>query len=479
MYPLMNHLLESAYYKSPVWIQNLAVTALGYRLRHQRTGAEAAELVRALAETERASASQVQDYVDAQLRAIVAHAFHQVPYYRRLSQQIGVKASDIQSVRDLAKLPILEREPIRLAPRDFVAADVEREHRLIKLSTSGTTGTPLTMFCDIASRRRHYAFWTRLRAWFGITPGTYRATFFGRVVCPRGQDQPPFWRVDRFQRNYLFSSHHLHREHLASYSEALRRLQPPEIIGYPSSLHTVAAYLLERGLTDIRPRVVFTTAETLLPHQRRAIEEAFGTTVVDQYGSVEMVHFVSQCEEGNYHVHPEHGLLEAVGPDGKPVPPETPGDAVCTTFVNRAMPLLRYRLGDRVMLRHGPCSCGRHFPMVAVILGRIDDVLVTPSGRPLGRLTPVFGDLTGIREAQIVQPSLDRLVVKLVVGDAFSERQRERLLYELRKRTADEVRVDFEIVSEIAREPSGKVRGVVSLVPAAARQQPQPASDER
>ncbi|MPZ18389.1 MAG: hypothetical protein GEV06_10820 [Luteitalea sp.] len=465
----MHHLLEAAYYKSPVWVQNLAVSALGYTLRRERTGLEASELLRALTETERWSASDLQDHVDAQLRTIVAHAFERVPYYRRLSERTGLKPTDVQSVHDLAKLPILEKEPIRLAPTDFVAAGEDSEHRLIRLSTSGTTGTPLTVFCDITSRRRHYAFWVRLRAWFGITPEAYRATFFGRVVCPRGQDRPPFWRVDRFQRNYLFSSHHLHRQNLASYCDALRRLQPPEIIGYPSSLHAVAVYVLDRGVTDIRPRAVFTTAETLLPHQRRAIEQAFGTNVIDQYGSVEMVHFVSQCERGSYHVHPEHGLLEVVGPDGEPVPAGTPGDAVCTTFVNRAMPLLRYRLGDRVVLRDGSCPCGRNFPMVAEILGRIDDVLVTPSGRPLGRLTPVFGQLDGIREAQIVQPSLDRLVVKLVLVDAFSEVRREKLLYELRKRTGNELRIDLEVVSEIPKESSGKFRAVVSLLRATDR----------
>ncbi|MPY87943.1 MAG: hypothetical protein GEU99_08485 [Luteitalea sp.] len=459
----MHRFLEATYYGSPVWLQNFAVTALGYGLRRERRGPEGTALLEILRQAERWAASDIEAYVDAQLRAMVAHAFDRVPYYRRLSQQTGLKASDIQSTRDLSTLPILEKEQLRRNPEDFTAEPRGGERRL-RLSTSGTTGTPLAVFCDVASRRRHYAFWTRLRAWFGITPGTYRATFFGRVICPRGQERPPFWRVDHFQRNYLFSSHHLHGENLASYCEALKRLQPPEIIGYPSSLHAVAAYVLDKGLTDIRPRVVFTTAETLLPHQRHAIEQAFGTKVIDQYGSVEMVHFVSQCEEGSYHVHPEHGLLEVLGADDRPVPVGTPGGAVCTTFVNRTMPLLRYRLGDQVVLRDATCKCGRNFPLVADILGRVDDVLVTPSGRPLGRLTPVFSQLNGVRAAQIVQPSLDRLVVRLVLGSAFSERQREHLLYELGKRTGKEMRVDLEVVSEIPREPNGKFRAVVSLV---------------
>jgi phenylacetate-CoA ligase len=461
----MHHLFETAYYKSPVWVQNLAVTALGYNLRKERAGREAGEFLYALTETERWPPSAMNDYVDAQLRAMVRHAFERVPYYRRLSEQTSLKAADIRSRDDLWKLPIIEKEQIRQTPRDFVADPQGPDSRLIKLSTSGTTGTPLTIFCDAASRRHHYAFWARLRGWFGVQPAMYRATFFGRVICPPEQQQPPFWRVDRFQRNYLFSSYHLYERNLGSYCEALKQLQPAEIIGYPSSLHALATYILDVGFTDIRPRVIFTTAETLLPYQRDAIERAFGTKVVDQYGSVEMVHFVSQCEKGTRHIHPEHGILEAVDEDGMPVQTGTAGEAVCTTFVNRSMPLLRYRLGDRVVLGDRSCECGRSFPTVAEVLGRVDDVLVTPSGRPLGRLNLIFNPISGLRATQIVQPALDRLVVKLVVDSTFSARHREQLLYEFRKRTGSDMRIELEVVPEIPREPNGKFRAVVSLLP--------------
>jgi len=176
-----------------------------------------------------------------------------------------------------------------------------------------------------------------------------------------------------------------------------------------------------------------------------------------------MAMFVSQCEQGAYHVHPEHGVLEVVGPDGAPVAPGMPGEAVCTGFVNRAMPLLRYRLGDRVVMQEGPCGCGRPFPLVAEILGRADDVLMTGAGVPLGRLDPVFKPLTGIRATQIVQPAPDRLVLRLVVDDTFSATDRDSLLYELRKRTGSEMRIDFEFVDAIPKETNGKFRAVINL----------------
>jgi phenylacetate-CoA ligase len=267
------------------------------------------------------------------------------------------------------------------------------------------------------------------------------------------------------QRNHLFSSYHLSKVNLRAYYDALQRLRPPEIIGYPSSLFALATYVLEQGLEPLRPHVVFTTAETLLAHQRPALERAFGATVADQYGCTEMSLFVSQCEMGTYHLHPEHGILEVLLPDGKPAPEGTPGEAVCTGLVNMAMPLLRYQLGDRVVLSKRPCACGRSFPVIEEILGRMDDVLITPSGRPLGRLDPIFKPLSGIREAQILQVSRDRLLVRLATEPAFTTRDRESLLHELRKRIGDEMAIDLEFVPRIPKEHNGKFRAVVSLLP--------------
>ena len=459
----MHRLLEHGYYRSPVWLQNLAVTAFGYSLHRQRSGADLTYL-ETLKESECWSAGQVQDYVDDEVRAMVAHAFTHVPHYRRLAAALGLEASDIRSVKDLRKLPILEKDEIRRTPTDFVSEVPTSSHAPFKLSTSGTTGKPLTIYCDPASRQRHYAFWSRLRGWFGITPGMHRATFFGRIICSPSQQRPPFWRYDRFQRNYLFSSYHLAPQYLDSYCEALRRLQPPEIIGYPSSLAAVATHILDRGITDIRPRVVFTTAETLLDTQRAAIEAAFSAPVIDQYGCTEMAIFVSQCEKGAYHVHPEHGVLEVVDSSGAPVPPGGVGQAVCTGLINRTMPLLRYRLGDHVALQAGACGCGRNFPRLASVLGRTDDVLVTPSGRPLGRLDPVFKPLRGLRATQIVQPSRDTLIVRAVVDGTFSKSDSDNLLYELKKRTGDEMKVTLEFVDAIPKGPNGKFRAVVSLL---------------
>ena len=431
-------------------------------MRRQRYGPEGDAFLVHLRETEQLHAAGLVAYQERALQRVVRRAFETVPYYRRMAAEYQLRADDIQTIADLRKLPLLEKDTIRHNPEDFLPSDPASRRAIFRLHTSGTSGMPITVYCDYPSRRRHYAFWSRLRSWFGITRDMDRATFFGRIIASPDQTQPPFWRSDRAQRNTLFSSYHLAPQNLPAYYAELCKRSPVEIIGYPSSLFPLACYCNSKKLTGIRPKVVFTTAETLLSHQRAELMHAFEAPVVDQYGCTEMVLFASQCEQGSYHLHPEHGILEVIGPDGCPVPDGTTGEAVCTGLINDAMPLLRYRLGDRLAIADGLCSCGRAFPQLVQVAGRVDDVLVTPSGRPLGRLDPVFKPLSGIRETQIVQTHLDRLLLRLVADATFGERDREELLYELGKRVGEGMQIDLEFVPFIPKDANGKFRTVIS-----------------
>src|SRR5262249_21305312 len=158
-------------------------------------------------------------------------------------------------------------------------------------------------------------------------------------------------------------------------------------------------------------KAIITSAETLTAAQRELIEGVFGTRCFDQYGCTEQSLFVSQCEHGTYHTHPEYGIVEILR-DGAPARVGESGEVVCTSFTNDAFPLLRYRLGDLAAFGDEDCRCGRAFPVLERIIGRLDDVLVTPDGRQIGRLDPVFKGRRTIREAQVVQETESEVTVR-------------------------------------------------------------------
>jgi phenylacetate-CoA ligase len=206
---------------------------------------------------------------------------------------------------------------------------------------------------------------------------------------------------------------------------------------------------------DLRMKVVVTSAEPLTDDQRAVIGAAFGCPVRETYGMTENVAAASECEAGRLHLWPEVGAVEV-----------RDGEFICTGLLNDAMPLIRYRLGDRGRLAPETemCPCGRTLPVIAGVEGRTSDLLITPDGRRIFWLNPVFYGLP-VRQGQIVQETLQRVRVRFIPAPDFTEAAGRALVTRLRERVGD-VEVVLEPVAEMPRTAAGKVRAVVSSVAA-------------
>jgi len=182
----------------------------------------------------------------------------------------------------------------------------------------------------------------------------------------------------------------------------------------------------------------------------------------------ENVAAASECTGGRLHTWPEVGWIEVVA-DGRPVPPGMPGEFVCTGLLNRATPLVRYRIGDNGHLADPAevCGCGRGLPVIGGIDGRTNDLLLTVDGRPVFWLNPIFYEIP-VRQAQIVQETLERVQVRYVPGPHFTAESATTIAERLRSRLG-EVEVVLEAVADLPRK-NGKLRAVVCLIPPAERE---------
>lgn len=459
----MNRCLENIYFKSPVLLQNIITSIYGYWLYRQRYIGNHDKYLQQLLESQWYSSKELQKLVESKLVEIIRYAIRNVPFYKELSKRGKIKENDIQGISDLEKLPIISKEIIREKPEYFLA-DCFHKRELIILYTSGTTGKSLKIYVDKDSRRHAYAFFTRFKIWAGVNGNLPSVTFAGRTIVPPEADRPPFWRRNAVMNNYLFSSYHLSQKNLIHYVEMLKKIQPNFIDSYPSSLYIVAKYMEENELYGIFPKAIITSAETLLDYQRETIERVFKCPIFDQYGCTEQAVFISQCEMGTYHIHPEYGIVEFLREDGSKASPGEPARLICTGFTNRAMPFIRYDIGDIGIASDQVCSCGRAFPVVEKIVGRIDDIIVTKDGRQVGRLDPIFKGLQSIKEAQIVQEDYDEIIIKVVPGKAYKEEDGLVVVNELKKRVGYHVYVEIQIVDEIPRSAAGKFRAVISKV---------------
>lgn len=446
------------YQAAPVWAQNLALSAYGARLRFVRHGAEGARTLRWLRETQWWSQERLAAYQRETLTALVARAVREVPFYRERELRPLRDGDALERIRDL---PLLTKQDVQQAGRAMLVDEAHRR-RLEEIHTGGTTGKPLAVYCDSAALQRNYAFFERLKDWAGVAGRPRVATFAGRtLVAP--DSRGPYWRRNYAAKQLLCSSYHISPSTVGAYVDALAAFAPAMIDSYPSNLEPIARHMIATGDTRVRPRAVITSSETLFPEVRALVEQAFGCRVFDHYGGAEMVAFVTQCEHGGYHANQEFGLLEVlVG--GRPARPGETGELVATGFINPVMPLLRYATGDSAVLAEGPCACGRASARLERIEGRMDDVVVTPEGRLVGRLDPIFKAVSSLHETQIIQDRPDHVRVEVVVTGELAAAEQDELLAQLRLRLGPSMHMDLVRVPQIQRTGRGKLRTVVNLV---------------
>jgi phenylacetate-CoA ligase len=228
----------------------------------------------------------------------------------------------------------------------------------------------------------------------------------------------------------------------------------------------MAQWITRTGYELRGPASIVTGAEALYEAERKEIEGAFDCPVFDTYGCREFMLIAAECEQhAGLHVNADHLVVELVDPKGRAVA-DGPGDVVITDLHNFAMPLVRYRNGDRATAMIGAaCACGRGLPLLRSVDGRILDMIATPDGRnvPGEFFVYVMLGRTAIKRYQIVQVATDALEVRIMSHDALPGSECDLITAQIAKVTGPLMRIMIKKVDAIEEPASGKRRVTVSL----------------
>lgn len=425
-------------------------------LMARREGSRHLEYLRYLRRTQFDPPEVIRARQLAALKVQLRHAYDTVPYYRTAWRAAGVHPSDVKSLTDLAAFPILTKTDIRTHERELLSTAFDAARLRVK-RTSGSTGVPLTVRIDEPAVQWKAACTIRSDEWSGWRLGQ-------RVAKVWGNPEYRHFGWKGRLRNYLFDravyldTIHLTDERIAEFTRTIRRHRPGLIFGHAHSVYLLACSLKKSGIDDIRPNGIITTAMPLHDWQRTVIEEVFGRPVTNRYGCEEVSLIASQCEHHQgLHVNADSVFTE-IGEEGK---------LLVTDLTNRAMPLVRYQIGDVVVGSDRVCPCGRGMPMLERIEGREADYVVTPSGSLISgiSLTENFALLIpGTAQVQVVQESLHLLRIRLVADESFGDASRRQIAKLVHEMFGPTVRCDVELVDAIPQEPSGKYRFCISKV---------------
>lgn len=451
----------------PVFIQNIMCSIYGYqKIRYRYHSPLYEKWLRFYTESASWPDEKLRAYQLEQTMRTIHYAYQHVPFYKERFDEIGITPDDIKTIEDMKKMPYLEKSDIRRAGKGLIS-DEYRPEELFVHPTSGSTGTPLILYNNrIGAIRSHACRWAQCRP--NISMGEPYANFTGLELIEPGRHKPPFWRMNWAARQRLYSVFHMNDQTLPYYIEDLSRFRPLWLYGYPSAIYTVAEFIIRTGYTyPSPPKAVVVSSEQCLPHYRRMIEQAFKTRLWDEYGQGEMAGLAFECTCGKFHERADYSLMEFI-PTGQKEDDFDVCELICTSFINDAWPLIRYRVGDlAVVSPDAKCPFGLPGRVIERIYGRTGHFLVAGDGSRISNISVMAKKCRNIRAMQAVQEKVGYLRLVVVPEKEYDVKADEPFMIEqFRKKLGDESRmhIDVEYVAGIPLTKAGKFLSIVSKI---------------
>ncbi len=410
------------------------------------------------------SPTQLKELQNQRLKFLIKHAYNDVPYYRRIFRERKLTPNDIKTEEDLHKLPILTKDIIRKNFSGLEAVNFDSWKPWLS-KTGGSTGEPLKFYITKTNISVGWACNFRGWEWAGYKLRDKCVNLGGSSIVPAQKSKLSKRLRYVIERNLPLSAVSMNKEIMNQYAEKIRQFKPKFIRGYPSAIYLFAEHLKEARTEDINPKAILTTAEVLYPIQRKAIESQFGCRVFDGYGARDGGANAMECSEhSGFHVSVESAVIEFVK-DNETVSSGESGEMLCTDLFNYAMPFIRYAVGDVGTPADELCQCGRGLPLIKSIEGRTADIIKLGDGTVLSgpAFTLLFKEFD-IEQYQIVQTAKNRLLIKVVKGIDYAEKDTTSILNVIKAHAGEDAEVNIEIVDDIPPMKSGKRRFFISKV---------------
>lgn len=433
------------------------------------TGKGVQRAYRELKKTDFCSKEDLLTLQESKLQSIVEYAYENSVFYKNRFDALGLSPKDIKSISDLTKIPLLSKQDVRENLYTGLLVSGLNEKDILKINTSGSTGEPFTIFADRQQLEFRFATTIRSAEWTGWRIGDRQARLWHQTLG-MSKTQALREKIDAiFLRRLFIPAFEVDSKSILKIINRLNRKKPALLDGYAESLNLIASFLNQSKIEiKFQPKAIMSSAQALPDETRMQIERAFKSKVFDKYGSREFSGIAYECtsHEG-HHVMEESYIVELLIND-RPARPGEIGEVVITDLLNRAVPMIRYRIGDLAVAMDNEvnCDCGRSHMRIGRIEGRTQAIVHCANGTWIpGTFFAHFfkGYEDCVRFFQIHQSQKGEFELKMVKGLGFSLEKFDDLMVDLRKYVG-ETKIDVVEVSEIPMVRTGKRSPVVSLI---------------
>ena len=414
------------------------------------------------------SIDEIREYQFNRLKMVIENAYVNVPFYHDQWKKIGLEPSDIKSFEDFTKIPILTKNTIRNNTEQMFSRK-STKNQLIKSGTGGTTDSPIIIYYNryrakIKEAEMHY-----FREWFNWYIGNKIAYLWGAPQDIPDISHAKYRFINRvtFNKLYLFSSL-MNKSTMKQFINKINQFKPDILQGYSNPVYILADFILKNHVKIHFPKSIVLTAEPCHPFQREIIEKAFGSEVFTFYGCREGGYVGCECHHhSGYHINCSSIYMEFITKKGQAKSGDL-GDIVFTDLYNFDMPFIRYQIGDLGIPDENPCPCGSNLPLMKFFAGRETEVFITPDGSLVPGVSlcdRIIEDCEGVQQLQFIQEKIDELIVKIVKGPKYSDKDLNQLDNRLDNYFQGKLNIVKIFVDDIPKEKSGKTRFCISKVP--------------
>jgi phenylacetate-CoA ligase len=404
-------------------------------------------------ETERKTIPELRDLQFSLFQKIAVHAWDNIPGYRDHWTKQGFHISQLKIFEDIIRIPLINKDTLLENIEQFSCKSFPD---IKKVSTGGSTGIPFSFYMQekesMTEKGFIHAQWAR--NYPEISLRTKSTILRGRKMGSDIHFDPIYGLV--------LSSFDLTPENIAVYARAIDRYKTPILQAYPSSL-----YLFTRGLIDQNIRLdhhfeaIMLGSEMLYDYQRALFSDFYKTKLNHWYGHGERTILAGNCESSDsLHVYPQYGLFELVDAKGQPVPENTRGEIVGTSFWNYATPFIRYRTYDYAEKGPDHCVyCGRNHQIINKLDGRYHEFIVSKNKKliALTSVSIICGWFTELQQFRFYQDTIGKIELQFIKKPGISSINKEVIRKALLEKIGNEYEISFKEVQSLKPTASGKL----------------------
>ncbi len=351
------------------------------------------------------------------------NTFIKSSFYNKIYKNHGITLNKIKDLSDITLLPIITRKDIKNNEDNiYIGNDIFK----IKGLTSGTTGSPLTVYRTPIDMITEQAYLRQYRMMHGFKNGERLVSIRGKL----GKDTN--YNFNKKSNTLYISSVNINNDTIESYFSMIKDFNPDGIEAFPSYLYKLCIELEKRQL-QLQIPISFTSSETMYEFQRNKIEAFLQTKIFDWYGNVERTIGLAQDSRFDYYPLPLYSINEY-----------KKDNVITTSLINTQFPLIRYAVDDVIHVKSTGLNKNIVTPEITDIKGRAGDTLELKDGSIVGCIDHAFKGIDHLEIAQIHQKrAANHIEVKLVVDSPFQDQHENQLKSNLIRMLGEDIEIKF------------------------------------